>query len=78
MERVRTRMQAAQVRRLASSEGLAFQLVSSQAIWGDWRETFRLQERMRAVTREEILAVLDEYLTQTGRTVAILRPGPGV
>ena len=49
LRRVRTSLLAANVRRLASSQGLAFQLASSQATWGDWRETFRLQERMREV-----------------------------
>ena len=72
--RVRTALLAAEVRRLASSEGLAFQLASSQAAWGDWRETFRLQERMRAVGRDEIARVLDDYFRPEGRTVAILRP----
>ena len=75
--RVRTTLLAAEVRRLASSQGLAFQLVSSHAIWGDWRETFRLQERMREVGAEEIVQVLDRYFRPEGRTVAILRPSPG-
>lgn len=74
LRRVRRALLAAEVRRLASAEGLAFQLASSQAVWGDWRETFRLQERMRAVGRDEIARVLDVYFRPGGRTVAILRP----
>ena len=76
LRRVRTNLRAAEVRRLASARGLAFQLAASQAIWGDWRETFRLQERMRAVGAEEIVRVLDGYFRPEGRTVAILRPLP--
>jgi len=75
LERVRTQLAASEVRRLTSAQGLAFQLVTSQAIWGDWRETFRLQERMQSVGAEEILEVLDRYFVREGRTVGILRRG---
>ena len=73
IERVRARLEAASVRRLTSNEGLALQLVASQALWGDWRETFGLQERMRAVDAGDIVAVLDRYFRDEGRTVGILR-----
>ncbi len=76
IERVRTRLEAARVRRLVSTEALAFQLVSSQAEWGDWRETFRLQERMQAVSPQDVTDVLSRYFRPEGRTVAILRPAP--
>ena len=75
--RVRTRLEAARVRRLTSAEGLAFQLVSSQANWGDWRETFRLQERMREVDPEDVVDVLTRYFGEEARTVAILRRDRG-
>ena len=75
--RVRTRLEAARVRRLTSAEGLAFQLVSSQANWGDWRETFRLQERMREVDPEDVVGVLTRYFGENARTVAILRRAQG-
>jgi predicted Zn-dependent peptidase len=83
IETVRARLEAASVRRLTSNEGLALQLVASQALWGDWRETFGLQERMRAVAPDDIVAVLERYFRDEGRTVGILRradasapPGP--
>jgi len=76
LERVRTRLEASRIRRLTSNQGLAFQLVSSQAFWGDWRETFGIQERMQAVTSEDIVGVVERYLRSRFRTVAILRrPG---
>ncbi len=75
--RVRTGLEAARVRRLTSTQGLAFQLVSSQAIWGDWRETFRLQERMREVRAEDVVDVLTRFLRRETRTVAILRRSGG-
>lgn len=73
LERVRTRLEAARVRRLVSNHGLAFQLVASQAFWGDWRETFGVQERMQAVTSEDIVSVAERYLQARYRTVGVLR-----
>jgi len=73
LERVRTRLEASQVRRLTSSQGLAFQLASSQAVWGDWRETFTTQERLRAVEPEDIVSVVETYFVDHGMTVAVLR-----
>jgi predicted Zn-dependent peptidase len=73
LERVRTRLEASRVRRLTSNQGLAFQLAESQAFWGDWRETFRIHERMQAVTPEDIVGVVERHFRQEGRTVAILR-----
>jgi predicted Zn-dependent peptidase len=77
LERVRTRLEAAEVRRLTSNQGLAFQLVSSQASWGDWRETFSFQERMRAVEPADITELLERHFRPDQRTVAVLRRGEG-
>jgi len=77
MTRVRTRLEADGVRRLTSNQGLAFQLLTSHAIWGDWRETFHAQDRMRAVEVEDVLAVLERYFLPDRRTVAILRRPEG-
>ena len=75
--RVRTGLEAARVRRLVSSEGIAFQLVSSQASWGDWRETFTLQERMQEVGAQDVIDALNRYFHENTRIVAILRPAQG-
>ena len=75
--RVQTRLEAESVRRLRSSEGLAFQLVSSFAQWGDWRETFRFQERMQEVSPDDVLDVLNRYFRADTRTVAVLRRAQG-
>jgi predicted Zn-dependent peptidase len=73
LERVRTRLEASRIRRLTSNQGLAFQLAESQAVWGDWRETFGLHERMQAVTAADIVGVVERYFRAEGRTVALLR-----
>lgn len=75
LERVRTRLVASEIRRLASKEGLAFQIVASEALWGDWRETFRAQERMQSVSADDIVDLLNRYFEPERRTVAILRRG---
>ncbi len=73
LERVRNQVAAGNVRRIASNLGLAFQVADSEALLGDWRETFRSAERIAAVTAEDVRRVAADYLTETNRTVAVLR-----
>ncbi|TVR54227.1 MAG: insulinase family protein [Gemmatimonadales bacterium] len=73
LERVRTRLEAARVRRLTSNMGLAFQLAGSTAFHGDWRTTFQLQERLQAVEAPDVMRVVERYFHSEGRTVGILR-----
>ncbi|MDP2958043.1 MAG: pitrilysin family protein [Longimicrobiales bacterium] len=72
LERVRNQIAAGNVRRLQSNLGLAFQLVESASLSGDWRETFRLPERLRAVTPDDIRRVVARYFTSENRTVGTL------
>ena len=74
LERVHNRMEAAAVRRLSSNLGLAFQIAGSEALYGDWRETFRLTEQIQAVDAEDVRRVAAAYLTADNRTVATLLP----
>jgi predicted Zn-dependent peptidase len=73
LERIRTRLEASRVRRLASNLGLAFQIAESAAIHGDWRTTFELQARMAAVEAEDVVRVVERYLTPERRTVGVVR-----
>ena len=72
LERVRNQIAAGSVRRLQSNLGLAFQLAESMTLHGDWRETFRTSERLRAVTAEDVRRVAERYFTRENRTVATL------
>lgn len=72
IERVRNQLESADVRRLGSNLGLAFQLVDSVIYHGDWRETFRSGQRLEAVTAEDVRRVAAEYLTRENRTVGVL------
>lgn len=73
LERVRRQLEGAEIRRLLSNLGLAFQLAYSTAAHGDWRETFFDQARLRAVTPEDVVQVIERYFHPTMRTVATLR-----
>ena len=74
LERVRNQLEAGAVRRLETNFGLALQLAGSASLYGDWRTTFGLEERMSAVTAEDVRRVARTYLTQENRTVATLVP----
>lgn len=75
LERVRNQIAAGNVRRLQSNLGLAFQLVESESLFGDWRETFRMSERLRSVTPEDVKRVVGRYFTRENRTVGTLVRG---
>jgi predicted Zn-dependent peptidase len=78
LQRVRNQIEASSIQRLQSSFGLAFQLSSSEALWGDWRQTFRDQAALAAVTSEDVQRVARTYFAATNRTVATLvRPQGG-
>ncbi|HSH46855.1 MAG TPA: insulinase family protein, partial [Longimicrobiales bacterium] len=72
LERVRNQLEGADVRRLGSNMGLAFQLVDSVIYHDDWRETFRSGQRLAAVTAEDVRRVAAEYLVPERMTVAEL------
>jgi predicted Zn-dependent peptidase len=76
LERVRNQLDAGTVRRLESNFGLAMQLASSASLYGDWRTTFRYEERLTAVTAEDVRRVAARYLTAPNRTVATLVKTP--
>ncbi|HUE76868.1 MAG TPA: pitrilysin family protein, partial [Longimicrobiales bacterium] len=78
LQRVRNQTEAGEVHRLSSNFGLAFQLVESAAVFGDWRETFRTGDRLSAVTPQDVRRVAAEYLVRSNRTVGVLvRPESG-
>ncbi len=72
LRRVRTQVAAGSIRRLRAQLGLAFQLAESAALFGDWRETFRYADRLRAVDAEAVRRIAATYLTPERLTVATL------
>jgi predicted Zn-dependent peptidase len=72
LQRVRNQVEAASIQRLQSNFGLAFQLSNSEALWYDWRQTFRDQAALARVTAADVQRVAGTYFTPTNRTVATL------
>ncbi len=73
LERFKTKARANLLRGLRNNQGLAFNLVQYQTWYGDWREAFRYVDRIDEVTAEDIQRVVNETLTPTNRTVAMIK-----
>jgi len=69
---VKTRVKANLIRRLGNNGGLAFQLGTNQARYGDWRELFRSVERVEKVSRADIRRIAEKTFVAENRTVGIL------
>ena len=72
LERVRNQIAAGSIRRIQSNLGLAFQLAESVSLFDDWTQTFRVSERLQAVTDDDVRRMARLYLTEQNRTVATL------
>jgi predicted Zn-dependent peptidase len=77
---VRTRARASLIRKLGSNMGLALRLAQAQIRFGDWRELFRLVDRIQKVSKTDIRRVAREVFVPTNRTVGVIEtttPTPG-
>lgn len=72
LQRVRNQIDASSIARLQSNFGLAFQLSNSEALWFDWRQTFRDQAAQARVTPADVQRVAKTYFDRSNRTVATL------
>ena len=72
LQMVKTRARANLIRRLGDNSGLAFQLGSYQARYGDWRELFRSVDRIEKVTKADIRRIAQTTFVPENRTVGIL------
>lgn len=72
LEKILNQIDAGQVRALRSNSGMASRLGYFQAISGDWRETFKLRDRIAKVSPEDIRRVATQYFTKSNRVVATL------
>lgn len=72
LERVRNQLQAGAIERLQDNFGLAFQLSQSEALWYDWRQTFRDDAAAERVTAADVQRVARTYFSKRNRTVATL------
>jgi predicted Zn-dependent peptidase len=72
LERVRNQVQAGTIERLQDNFGLAFQLSQSEALWYDWRQTFKDDAAVAAVSAADVQRVARTYFLKANRTVATL------
>jgi predicted Zn-dependent peptidase len=68
----KTRAKADLIRGLGNNAGLAAQLATFQARFGDWRELFRQLDRYDKVTKADIRRVANKTFVPANRTVGII------
>ncbi len=72
LEKVRNQFDAAFVRSLQSNMGLAFRLSSSEAVTGNWHFFLNYREAVKKVTADDVMRVVNKYLTRTNRSVVYI------
>jgi predicted Zn-dependent peptidase len=70
LKRVKTKLRADLIRKLASNSGLAEELCTYWVAYGDWRRLFTELEDYEKITAEDVLRVAKTYLVPEHRTVA--------
>lgn len=75
LARVKTKVRAGLIRRLASNSGLASALTAYYAAYGDWRKLFTSLDDLNKVTADDVQRVAVKYLAAASRTVAYTVPG---
>lgn len=81
MQRVRNQIEAGSIGRIENPFSLALQLASSEALYGDWHQSFRFDGAALAVSPADVQRVARTYFSRNNRTVATLvrpaRPAAG-
>ena len=72
LKMVKTRARANLIRSLGNNSGLASELATYQARFGDWRELFRQIDKIDQVTKADIRRVANQYFVENNRTVAVI------
>lgn len=70
LQRVKTKLRASLIRKLDSNSGLANELATYEANFGDWRKLFTQLDDYNKVTTDDVMRVAKTYLTQDTRTVS--------
>lgn len=69
----KVRVRAQKIGSVEDNGELAGELAQAQALYGDWRDYFREQERVQSLRIEDLTAVLRESLVRSNRTVAMIK-----
>jgi predicted Zn-dependent peptidase len=70
IQRVKTKLRASLIRKLDSNSGLASELATYDANYGDWRKLFTELDDYNKVTADDVMRVAKTYLVKDSRTVA--------
>lgn len=70
LNRVKTILRSQLIRGLDSNGGMAQQLASAKALYGDWKKLFESLADLEKVTAEDVQNAAKKYLTEKNRTVA--------
>jgi predicted Zn-dependent peptidase len=70
LQRVKTKLRADLIRKLDSNSGLAGELSTYAANFGDWRKLFTELDEYNKVTAEDVQRVAQKYLLDKTRTLA--------
>ncbi len=73
---VKTKNRAALIRKLDSNSGLAGELASYYALFGDWRQLFHSLDEINKVTADDVQRVARKYFSKENRTVSYLVAAP--
>jgi predicted Zn-dependent peptidase len=69
LQRIKTKVRAALIRRLDSNSGMADALTFYYANYGDWRKLFTSIDDVNKVTADDVVRVAKQYLVPETRTV---------
>ncbi len=68
----KVRVRAQKIGAAEDNGQLAGELAQAQVLYGGWREFFREQERVQALTPQDLIAVMKQALVKSNRTVAMI------
>jgi predicted Zn-dependent peptidase len=70
LQRVKTKLRAALIRKLDNNSGLAREMCFYEANFGDWRRIFTELDDYNKITADDVQRVAKTYLVENSRTVA--------
>jgi predicted Zn-dependent peptidase len=77
LNRVKTQLRASLIRGLGSNSGMAQQLATTKALFGDWRMLFKQLDAIQNITAEDVQRAAQKYFVARHRTVAAtVQPAP--
>lgn len=70
LQRIKNQIDAMQIRQLGSNLGIAFTVLMGELFLGDYTAMFKMYDRIKEVTQEDVMAFANTYFTEKNRTVA--------